>query len=501
MIVWNELDHMHVIKKLREILSSWWNIDVLFADTFGNIKSPEFDKLNNEVVKKILDSDEAKVHLSALIADQIAKLANSKEDNVIINWDYCGLDCAIFPIVMNGNIMGAVITLGFFKDKNRVSTKLESFSEININDIYRFDDYQIQHFLDLSTLVAKEVVTFQIEIANRDERINELNQQLGSKYKYDDMIGQSKSIRKVYALLNKIKSTESTVLIQGENGTGKELIARSVHYNSPRKDKPFVIQNCSAFNDNLLESELFGHAKGAFTGAIREKKGLFEEAHKGTFFLDEIGDTSPAMQVKLLRVVQEGTFTPVGSVQQKHVDVRIIAATNKPLAELVEKKLFREDLYYRLNVVDIYVPPLRERREDIPLLVEYFLNGAQDRTGKRKTLSKIAMEKFCEHKWPGNIRELQNEIERLVIISSDEKIIDANLLSSRITKNVETNVPVISDSLKGSIKNIERHMIIEGLKRTGGNKSKLARELGISRAGLLMKISKYDLDKKAVNEG
>lgn len=499
MILWNELDHMHVIRKLREILSSWWNIDVLFADTFGNIKSPEFDKLNNEIVKKVLEPSEAKANLSALIANQIVKLANSKEDNVIINWDYCDLDCAIFPIVMNGNIMGAVITLGFLKDKNRVSTKLESFGETN-NGIYRFDDYQIQHFLDLSTLVAKEVVTFQIEIANRDERINELNQQLGSKYKYDDMIGQSKPIRKVYALLNKIKATESTVLIQGENGTGKELIARSVHYNSPRKDRPFVIQNCSAFNDNLLESELFGHAKGAFTGAVGEKKGLFEQAHKGTFFLDEIGDTSPAMQVKLLRVLQEGTFTPVGSIQQKHVDVRIIAATNKPLAELVEKNLFREDLYYRLNVVDIYVPPLRQRVEDIPILVEYFLNETMNRTGKRKTLSKMAMEKFYEYSWPGNIRELQNEIERLVILSSDEDTIQADLLSSRITKNIDTSVPISTDSLKGTIKNTEIRMILEGLKRTGGNKSKLARELGISRAGLLMKIAKYDLDKKAVNE-
>ena len=337
MIVWNELDHMHVIKKLREVMASWWKIDVLFMDKFGNIKSPEFSKLNNKAIQKLLSQDEAQESLSKLVSCQMPELINSKKESIIVHWDYCGLNCAIFPINLNNDIVGFVATLGFLQNKEGNLDQLASLG-IDKNEIHSFDNEQMKFFVDLSNLVAKEVVTFQIEIANKEHRINELNKKLGSQYKYDDMIGQSKSIREVYTILNKIKSTESTVLIQGENGTGKELIARSVHYNSPRKDKPFVIQNCSAFNDNLLESELFGHVKGAFTGAVRDKKGLFEEADKGTFFLDEIGDTSYAMQVKLLRVLQEGTFTPVGSIQSKKVDIRIIAATNKPLTELVEKK-------------------------------------------------------------------------------------------------------------------------------------------------------------------
>src|SRR5690606_18861281 len=237
-------------------------------------------------------------------------------------------------------------------------------------DLFLKDDER-KHFTELCELVAQEVVTLHLEITSRENRISELNKELGTRYKYDNMIGKSKPMQELYSLLDKIKSAESTVLIQGENGTGKELIAKAIHYNSPRKDKSFIIQNCSAFNDNLLESELFGHVKGSFTGAVRDKKGLFEQAHKGTFFLDEIGDTSPTMQVKLLRVLQEGTFIPVGSTEPRRVDVRIIAATNRDLKDMVEKGTFREDLYYRLNVIHIRVPSLYERKEDIPLLIEY----------------------------------------------------------------------------------------------------------------------------------
>ena len=496
MIIWKELDNMHVIKKLREILSSWWNIDLLFFDIFGNVQPPNFDKLQNKALKVLFEKDGSRASLSKLIQSNIG-LSAKETGYVIVRWDFCDLDCAIFPIIIEGNITGAAVTLGFSKEKNDFQ-KLKSMGVYEVDNIYPFSGKEISHFIDLSSLVAKEVVTFQVEISNREKRISEMNKELGSKYRYDDMIGKSKSITHVYSILNKIKSSESNVLIQGENGTGKELIARSVHYNSPRKKGAFIIQNCSAFNDNLLESELFGHVKGSFTGAHRDKKGLFEEAHNGTLFLDEIGDTSQAMQVKLLRVLQEGTFNPVGSIQLKRVNVRIIAATNKPLLEMVEKNLFREDLYYRLNVVDIYVPPLRERADDIPFLVEYFLHKACEKSNtKPKHLTASAMEKFYRYHWPGNIRELQNEIERLVILAADEKNIDERLLSPRISNNVSTNSVAMSDSLKDSVSNMEKHMIFEGLKRTGWNKSKLARELGISRAGLIMKISKYDLDKKA----
>jgi transcriptional regulator with PAS, ATPase and Fis domain len=316
------------------------------------------------------------------------------------------------------------------------------------------------------------------------------------------MIGKSKAMQSLYALLDKIKSADSTVLVQGENGTGKELIAKSIHYNSSRKDRPFVIQNCSAFNDNLLESELFGHAKGSFTGAHKDKKGLFELADKGTFFLDEIGDTSPQMQVKLLRVLQEGTFTPVGGLEMKKVDVRIIAATNRDLRSMVEDGSFREDLYYRLNVINLRVPPLRERKEDIPLLSEFFIELACKKAGlPKRVLTKRALEKLYDYPFPGNVRELQNEMERAVVLSGNENKILADMLSPKV---LETNEAAkvqgarVAGSLKDAIEDLEKDLIREGLRRTGWNKSKLAKELGISRAGLIMKVEKYGLDKRRI---
>jgi transcriptional regulator with PAS, ATPase and Fis domain len=314
------------------------------------------------------------------------------------------------------------------------------------------------------------------------------------------MIGKSKPMQSLYALLDKIKFADSTVMIQGENGTGKELIAKSIHYNSHRKDKNFVIQNCSAFNDNLLESELFGHVKGSFTGALKDKKGLFEMADKGTFFLDEIGDTSPQMQVKLLRVLQEGTFTPVGATEMKKVDVRIVAATNRNLREMVENGTFREDLFYRLNVINIRVPPLRERKEDIPVLVDYFLTKSAEASSKpKKQLMGRAIEKLYDYAWPGNVRELQNEIERACVLAGDDGKIGHEVLSPKIleiTEKVKVQGARLHGKLKDALEDLEREMIKEGLRRTGWNKSKLAKELGISRAGLIMKVEKYELDKR-----
>ena len=258
--------------------------------------------------------------------------------------------------------------------------------------------------------------------------------------------------------------------------------------------------NCSAFNENLLDSELFGHVKGAFTGAIRDKKGLFEVADKGTLFLDEIGDMSPTMQVKLLRVVQEGTLTPVGGTEQRKVDVRVVAATNKDLKEMIELGTFREDLYYRINVINLVVPPLRERKEDIPVLVDHFLaRGCKEKGVPLKAFAKRAMEKIYDYPWPGNIRELENEIERVLVLSGDEDRIAAELLSARIRDWGESSKVQgvrVAGKLKDALEELEKTMIKEGLRRTNWNKSRLAKELGISRAGLIMKVDKYGLDKR-----
>lgn len=516
MVNWNEFDHIHVIKKLKQVLQSWWNIDTVLTDERGQLKGLENDKLNyaNPAVNFLIYKESAQASLSALVAAAVEKMRTTHSKFEIVKWEMTGFDVCIFPVVIENDFVGSVATLGFFQDMNyiprmeEVKGKLYSLGcshELIEKSVPKFkclDASDKQHFLELVELVSQEIVTLHVEISSRENKITELNKELGNRYRYDNMIGKSKPMQSLYALLDKIKYADSTVMIQGENGTGKELIAKSIHYNSQRKDKNFVIQNCSAFNDNLLESELFGHVKGSFTGAVKDKKGLFEMADKGTFFLDEIGDTSPQMQVKLLRVLQEGTFTPVGSTEMKKVDVRIVAATNKNLREMVEQGTFREDLYYRLNVINIRVPPLRERKEDIPVLVEYFLGKVAEQSGKpKKQLMGRAIEKLYDYAWPGNVRELQNEIERLCVLAGDEQKIGHETLSQKIleiTEKSKVQGARLHGKLKDALEDLEREMIKEGLRRTGWNKSKLAKELGISRAGLIMKVEKYELDKRKI---
>jgi two-component system, NtrC family, response regulator HupR/HoxA len=514
MINWDEFEHIHVIRKLKQIVGSWWNIDVVFTDDRGKLKlnSINAGTFFNPSTSSLLKKESVIESLSECINKSIQDLKMTDNRFTLKKWDAVGYDIAVFPIVIENDFMGSVVAIGFLKDTtepNRLNDIKERFgvfglntSEIedSVSKINVVHEQDREHFVDLMELVSQEVITLHLEITTRENRIKELNKELGSRFKYDNMIGKSKAMQNVYSLLDKIKNSETTVLIQGDNGTGKELIAKSIHYNSPRKDKPFIIQNCSAFNDNLLESELFGHTKGSFTGAIKDKKGLFEMAHRGTFFLDEIGDTSPQMQVKLLRVLQDGTFTPVGSTETRKVDVRIIAATNRNLKEMVENGEFREDLYYRLNVINLTVPSLKDRKEDIPLLAEAFLNKDKNETNK-KIITKRALEKLYDYSWPGNVRELQNEMERILVLSSNESKITADMLSSKITEAAETSKiqgARISGKLKDALEDLEREMIREGLRRTGWNKSRLAKELGISRAGLIMKVEKYSLEKRTV---
>ncbi|EQC52726.1 sigma 54-interacting transcriptional regulator [Bacteriovorax sp. DB6_IX] len=361
---------------------------------------------------------------------------------------------------------------------------------------------EVDYLKELVDLVAEEVVTFHSEISKREERIHMLNSELGEKFRYHNMIGKSKSMQKIYSLLERISSSESSVLIQGENGTGKELVAKAVHFHSPRKDYQFLAVNCSAFNENLLDSELFGHVKGSFTGAHKDKPGLFEAANGGTLFLDEIGDTSLSMQVKLLRVLQEGTYIPVGAESPRRTDVRILAATNKDLKTMMAKGEFREDLYYRINVLNVNLPPLRDRQEDIPILMESFLKRKCDESGMpMKTFSKKCMEKMLDYPWPGNVRQLENEVERLVVLAGDDKTITPDLLSPQILDHGAAPVSAsrgvnTSGKLKDALMELEVIMIREGLKRCNFNKSKLAKELGVSRASLIMKVEKYGLDKR-----
>lgn len=338
------------------------------------------------------------------------------------------------------------------------------------------------------------------------------------------IVGQSAPMLALFKMLDRIKMSDATVLVLGENGTGKELVARGIHQASRRATKNFVATNCSAFNDNLLESEMFGHRRGAFTGAVVDKPGLFEIADGGTFFMDEVGDMSPALQVKLLRVLQEGTFMPVGATDGRKVDVRIVAATNRDLATMVKSGTFREDLYYRLHVVSLRVPPLRERRDDIPVLVTHFLQKLEKREKRHKLLTPRTLERLMAHEWPGNVRELENEMERLWVLSGDDGVIDEDLLSPAIGKRkaslsqaLPPPAPLRSDapaaapppqtasvapppfslpgaSMPDAVEALERKMIGDELKKARGNKTKAADALGISRRNLIRKVQAYGID-------
>lgn len=354
-------------------------------------------------------------------------------------------------------------------------------------------DYVTKPFRHQEILrVAKKA----IEKKSLKDRVRYLEGEIREKYKFEGIVGNSNAMLEILKTTSHICRTESTVLLTGESGTGKELIAKAIHYNSPRKDGPFVVINCGALPENLQESELFGHVKGSFTGAIRDKIGLFQQAQRGTILLDEIGETLPSTQVKLLRFLQDGEIRPVGGNKSMYVDARIVAATNENLEKAVESGRFRKDLFYRINVIRIHLPPLRERREDIPLLIEYFLEKILEKLKKgKRILSKEAMHALVNYDWPGNIRELQNMMERAVALSKSEAIGVSELLLPEVEFDVVIKNPIEDDKRKSfivtSLAEQEKKAIIEALNKYGGNQTKVAQILGISTTTLWRKIKKY----------
>jgi two-component system NtrC family response regulator len=347
----------------------------------------------------------------------------------------------------------------------------------------------------LTIYVKKAVSLFQVVKDNR-----QLRETVESQYRFGNFIGKSKPIRDVFEMIRKVAPSNATVLIEGESGTGKELVAKSIHFNSPRRDKPFVAVNCSALAESLLESELFGHEKGAFTGAVARKKGRFELADHGTLFLDEIGELSQSLQVKLLRVLQEKTFELVGGTRPITADIRVIAATNKTLKEEMISGRFREDLFYRLNVVRIKLPPLKQRKEDIRLLVNHFIDKyASERKvdipvkGVDQEVDRL----FFNYSWPGNVRELENLIERVMILCPNDTIQVADLPMD-FKDNVHNALHlegIPSDaSLYETLATIEKAMIERALKMADNVQAHAAAMLGIGKSGLNQKIKKYNLD-------
>ncbi len=326
-----------------------------------------------------------------------------------------------------------------------------------------------------------------------------LRREVERRYAFDQIIGSSPEMNRVFEVMEKVAGTDATVLITGETGTGKDLVARAIHYSGPRKDQRFVAQNCAALPDTLLESELFGHLRGAFTGAHQDKRGLFEVAHRGTVFLDEVGETHPGMQVRLLRVLQDGEIRPLGSSDTRKVDVRIIAATHRDLRRDAEDGRFREDLYYRLRVVEIRIPALRERREDIPGLAHHFLDVSCRKMARRlRGFTNAAMDRLVAYAWPGNVRELENEIERTVALAGEAETIGEEMLSEHIRGAILDADPRVEGlppglTLGAAVDALKRRMILDAIERTG-SKTRAAEQLGIPRQSLQKMMKRLELD-------
>ncbi|HUB07366.1 MAG TPA: sigma 54-interacting transcriptional regulator [Myxococcales bacterium] len=502
MLDFERVQKLHSLVLIKDVIRKWFGLELSFTDAEGAVVGRSEHTIlppQNDFCRLSLFSKEGyrrcnqSVHVLSEKASAQGKLRRAACHDCHLGFQVLGV-----PIALDGEYQGSVFVEGFARARPEgpaAALLLQKLHEVVGGGVST----------DLGRAAARLPVLSPLE----EERLSDLlelcvGEVVGSQtarsrpgQRFESLVGTSEPMQELIRLLEKVCPSDATVLIEGESGTGKELVARAIHEHGPRASGPFVGQNCSAFNDQLLESALFGHVRGSFTGAISDKKGLFEIANGGTFFLDEIGDMSPALQVKLLRVLQEGVFTPVGDTESRTVDVRIITATHKDLKVLVADGQFRQDLFYRLNVIRVRVPPLRERREDIPMLAEHFLRRLALRRGEApRQLSPEALALLEQYDWPGNVRELENEIERLVVLGADHQVLSAEFLSPRL----HGNLPEGGEGARGghrlrrALESLERDLILQGLRRTHHNKSQLARELGVSRSNLLLKIEKYGLE-------
>ena len=444
-----------------------------------------------EVITKILKTHSYEVIAAPNGASGIKQLESNSFDLVLTDLmmpDVDGLD-VLNHVVTTSPKTKCIILTGYGTIKSSVdSIKKGAF------------DYITKPITSGELLVVIEKA---LKFRNLEDENIRLKKELQKKYRYENLIGTSNALEKIYTLIEKVADTDSTVLIIGASGTGKELIARAIHYDSSRSDKPLVVINCGAIPEELLESELFGHEKGAFTGAYKTRIGRFEMANGGTIFLDEVGEMSPSLQVKLLRVLQEQKFERVGGTKTIHVDVRIIAATNKNLTIAINKGRFREDLYYRLNVIPIKVPSLKHRKTDIPLLVDFFINKFQKGKGKSITgFTPEAMDCVLQYDWPGNVRELENMIKRLTILCDNELVVVDDLpehiqRNSRSIQQFEEGILEEGLTLDEAVKDYEKRLILEALEKSNWVKTKAAKILNINRTTLVEKIKKQNLSKTA----
>ncbi len=453
----------------------------------GKILVVDDEAIQRDIVKDILEDQGYEVIISGSGPDALERIKTSPIDVVLTDLRMPGMD--------------GVELLEHIKeiDSETVVVVITAYGSIeSAVDAMKKGAY---HYL--TKPLDKEHLTLIVQRALQAKHLSDenrsLRQELQERYEFHNIIGRSRNMQEVFRMIEKVAPSESTVIIYGESGTGKELVARALHCHSKRKDKKFLAVNCAAIPDTLLESEMFGYEKGAFTGANTQKKGLFEEAHNGTLFLDEIGDLNTVLQAKLLRVLQEGEFQRVGGTKTMKVDVRLLAATNKDLEEEVKEGRFRQDLYYRLNVVPIFLPPLRERKEDIPYLVEHFLEKYQQKHGKSiKRVTSEVMKHFLDYRWEGNVRELESVIERSVILT-EQDVIDIDTLPEKLQELLTSTSPInfINFSIpdKGiSLEHVERSLIESALNKTEWSIKKASELLGITYKTLQYRIQKYQLN-------
>lgn len=445
-----------------------------------------------ESCQRILEEEGLEVEIALSGAEAFAKMRENPFDIVITDLKMPGIDGMEVLRTLRKEYPDTIVIMitGF----STVETAVEAMK------LGAFDYIPKPFTPDEVTIVVKKA----IEQKNLLLENLYLRQELQEKYGFHNIVGKSKKMQEIYRIIAKVAPTESTVLIYGQSGTGKELIARAIHYNSPRRDKQFVTVDCAVLSENLLESELFGHVRGSFTGAVTTKPGLFEVADGGTVFLDEVGNISLPIQAKLLRVLQEREFTPVGGTKAKKVDIRLIAATNKDLEKMIKEETFREDLYYRLNIVPIVLPPLKERQEDIPLLAVHFLKKYSEEMGKTiKGFTPEAMEKLMKYPWPGNVRELENVIERTVVMMDEEMVRIEHLIlpGQQENERAEKQVPMTSEELKEikkqlrekAVEEIEKAFVINALERNQWNVTRAAEEVGMLRPNFQALMRKYNL--------
>ncbi|HKB78536.1 MAG TPA: sigma-54 dependent transcriptional regulator [Thermoanaerobaculia bacterium] len=433
----------------------------------------------------VFEEDGGRVQTSSTLSDARAALQKDEPDLVLCDLmlpDGSGLDLLREIRAQMPSVAVVMITAHTSTKSAVEALKAGAFD-------YIAKPFDIE---ELKIIVRKAVEQKQLEAENLH-----LRTALEERFTFANIIGRSSRMQEIFSIVQRIARTSSTVLISGESGTGKELIARAIHYNSGRRGK-FVSINCGALPETLLESELFGHERGAFTGAIREKRGLFHEADRGTIFLDEIGDTSTAMQIKLLRVLQERLVRKVGSNTETQVDVRVIAATNRDLSESIRNGTFREDLFYRINVIPIALPPLRQRKDDIPLLVEHFIAKYCDTLGvPHKRISSEAMRAIEKYHWPGNVRELENVIERTIALETSDivtmKSLPEQVLLGSTVSDMTFDLPDEGISLEDHLEGIGKIFMMKALERTGGVQTQAAELLKMSFRSFRYYAKKYDL--------